>query len=104
MWNGAVYEFFHGNCDGFDLCFQRHEHIYVKIIGHLIRADEIPKDPTELLKMFGSSTVVLSTLSMLSNPVLTHRGVFRLVPVETLVVDEASQINLVEYMVCIQSG
>lgn len=93
--------FFPTSCDGFGLCSARHEHYYVKIIDHLIRADEIPTDQTQLLKMFGSSTVILATLSMLSNPVLTHKGVFRLVPVETLVVDEASQINIVEYMVCI---
>ena len=36
---------------------------------------------------------------MLSNPALDHYGVFRVVPVERLIVDEASQIDAFEYMV-----
>ena len=36
---------------------------------------------------------------MLSNPALEHCGVFRVVPVERLIVDEASQIDAFEYMV-----
>ena len=36
---------------------------------------------------------------MLSNPVLENSGVYRLVPVERLVVDEASQIDSFEFMV-----
>ncbi len=36
---------------------------------------------------------------MLSNPVLDEKGVYGLVPMERLVVDEASQISVSEYMV-----
>lgn len=43
--------------------------------------------------------MILCTLSMLSNPALDEIGVFDLLPVERLVVDEASQIDTFEFMV-----
>ena len=48
-------------------------------------------------KMFEGITLVLSTLSMMSNPTLDR--IFRLIPVKSLVVDEASQIDVLEFMV-----
>jgi hypothetical protein len=50
-------------------------------------------------EMFGSATVVLSTLSMLSNPTLAEHKVFDILPVMSLVIDEASQIDVFEFMV-----
>lgn len=44
-------------------------------------------------------TLVLSTLSMLSNPMLNDCGLFKLIPVRSLIVDEASQIDVFEFMV-----
>lgn len=44
--------------------------------------------------------IILSTLSALSNPALQDNGTFDLVPVQGLVVDEASQINIFDYLVC----
>lgn len=49
--------------------------------------------------MFIGVTLVLSTLSMLSNPVLNDKGLFKLIPVRSLIVDEASQIDVFEFMV-----
>ena len=37
---------------------------------------------------------------MLSNPALYQNGTFDIVPPERLIIDEASQINILEFMVC----
>jgi hypothetical protein len=49
--------------------------------------------------MFRGITVVLCTLSMLSNPKLVDCGLFDILPVNSLVIDEASQIDVFEFMV-----
>ncbi|KAK0237347.1 P-loop containing nucleoside triphosphate hydrolase protein [Armillaria nabsnona] len=45
-----------------------------------------------------TSSIILSMLSMVSNSTLDQNGMFDLVPPTTLVVDEASQINVFEYI------
>lgn len=77
----------------------RHEHIYEAVEEHLVRSDEFPEDIRALERVLNGSRIILSTLCMLSNPALHQNGMFTLVPVNTLVVDEASQINVFEYMV-----
>jgi hypothetical protein len=42
---------------------------------------------------------VLCTISMLSNPMLAQANVFAVVPVDILIIDEASQINVSDYIV-----
>lgn len=69
------------------------------IMERLIRSDELPEDVRALERTLGASCVILSTLSTLSNPGLDANGMFDCVPVERLVIDEASQINAFEYMV-----
>ncbi|KAG7441262.1 uncharacterized protein BT62DRAFT_908809, partial [Guyanagaster necrorhizus] len=76
-----------------------HEHLYTKIEERLFRGDEIPKNPVDLGRIIGASHIILSTLSMLSNPALDENRIFDLVPPRSLVIDEASQINVFEYMV-----
>lgn len=49
--------------------------------------------------MLGSSSVILCTISMLSNPAIDNCGIFDVIPVERLIVDEASQIDTFEFMV-----
>ena len=73
--------------------------MYDSIRDKLIRSDELPESPAALERMLGNSCIMLSTLGMLSNPVLEERGVFREVPVERLIVDEASQIRIFEFLV-----
>ncbi|KAF8994651.1 P-loop containing nucleoside triphosphate hydrolase protein, partial [Cyathus striatus] len=75
-----------------------HEHLYTDIESYLIRSDELPKDKVEAERLLNGSTIVLSTLSMLSNPAFEINGIFDLVPVERLVIDEASQIRVFEYL------
>jgi hypothetical protein len=82
----------------------RHEHLYEKIQDKLIRSDELPHDLGALERSLGDTCIMLSTLSMLSNPALDIKGVFKIVPVLQLVVDEASQINLFDFMVRWFSG
>jgi hypothetical protein len=65
----------------------------------LIRSDELPNTLREISTIFHGTTLVLSTLTMLSNPKLRECGLLRLIPVTTLVIDEASQIDIFEFMV-----
>ncbi|KAF7357132.1 Nucleoside triphosphate hydrolase protein [Mycena sanguinolenta] len=75
-----------------------HEHIYGSIDQFLIRTNELIADERGIAYMLNEARIVLSTLSTLSNPGLDHVGIFSLVPVEKLVVDEASQINAFDFM------
>lgn len=80
--------------------FVRHEHIYEKMKPHLLRTDDIVVDDLYALeRLVGTKRVVLCTLSLLSNPILQDSGFFGLIPVERLIVDEASQLDVFEYMV-----
>ena len=74
----------------------RHEHIYSEVEAQLIRTDELPVD---LPRFFGGTNVILCTISTLSSPALQGKGMFDVVRVENLVVDEASQIALLDYLV-----
>ncbi|KAI0363390.1 P-loop containing nucleoside triphosphate hydrolase protein [Pilatotrama ljubarskyi] len=75
-----------------------HEHLYEEIEERLIRSDELFADRVEAERKLAGVTVVLCTISMLSNPAIDNCGIFRLVPIERLVVDEASQIDTFEFM------
>jgi hypothetical protein len=76
---------------------RRHEHLYKGIEKTLIRSDVLPL--REVSKEFDGIKLVLSTLTMLSNPQLQDCGLLRLIPVKSLVIDEASQIDVFEFMV-----
>ncbi|KAI0359441.1 P-loop containing nucleoside triphosphate hydrolase protein [Trametes cingulata] len=75
-----------------------HEHLYEEIEERLIRSDELFADPVDTERKLAGVTIVLCTISMLSKSALDNCGVFRFVPVERLVVDEASQIDTFEFM------
>ena len=75
----------------------RHEHIYENIEDSIVRMDTLLTSPVEIYRTFEGIMVVLCTLSNLSNPGL--QGITNLIPVEHLVVDEASQISLFDFMV-----
>ncbi len=63
----------------------------------MVRTDKFPKDPVDVDRLFEGVRVVLCTISMLSNPIL--KGIFDHVPLTNLVVDEASQIGIYNYLV-----
>jgi regulator of nonsense transcripts 1 len=77
----------------------RHEELYTGIEDALIRSDELPNSLQEISTTFQGTTLVLSTLTMLSNPKLEDCGLLRLIPVRSLVIDEASQVDIFEFMV-----
>ena len=75
----------------------RHEHLYHRISRNIIRSDNLRKAAQELKGV----KVILSTLSMLSNPridVVTSK-----VPLKFMVVDEASQIAVSDYISPLES-
>ena len=47
-----------------------------------------------------TAKIILCTVAMLSNPFMESFGVYKRVPVERLIVDEASQIDTLEFLVC----
>jgi hypothetical protein len=73
--------------------------LYEEIQDKVIRSDELPQSKREVEMMFRGATVVLCTLSMLSNPKLAECGLIDILPVTSLVIDEASQIDVFEFMV-----
>ncbi|KAJ7650121.1 P-loop containing nucleoside triphosphate hydrolase protein [Roridomyces roridus] len=69
-----------------------HEHLYEKIKANLIRSDEFSQEVVETERQLLNSRVILCTLSMLST--FRIATITRIVPVETLIVDEASQVEI----------
>ncbi|KIK24112.1 hypothetical protein PISMIDRAFT_99255, partial [Pisolithus microcarpus 441] len=74
-----------------------HEHLYASIQANIIVSDEFV-DKGALFGHLSGCPVVLCTLSMLSSPILHTSGVFRVVQLQTIVVDEASQIEVGSYI------
>jgi regulator of nonsense transcripts 1 len=48
--------------------------------------------------LLGGCTVILCTLSLLANPKLREHGFLYHVPIDTIVVDEASQVEISMYL------
>ncbi|KAI9574012.1 P-loop containing nucleoside triphosphate hydrolase protein [Boletus coccyginus] len=71
-----------------------HEHLYTSIKANIITSGEF----LERLSELNGCPVVLCTLSMLSNDLLRKQGAFRKVPLHTVIVDEASQIEIGDYI------
>ncbi|KAL1696933.1 hypothetical protein GGG16DRAFT_42278 [Schizophyllum commune] len=69
-----------------------HEHLYEKIEHRLIRSDDFPETPNEASRLLGDARVVLCTLSALA--VGRLQSVTHVVPLQTVLVDEASQIEI----------
>jgi len=76
----------------------RHEDLYAGFSQHVVTVDRLCKQGAA--KTIGDSCVILCSLSMLSNISLSNSGIFDRAPVTNLVVDEASQIQAFDFMVC----
>ncbi|KAL0954953.1 hypothetical protein HGRIS_003886 [Hohenbuehelia grisea] len=76
-----------------DFKHEWHDHLYHQISDNLVMSSDFPKYSSAKLQ---DCQVVLCTLSMLSNPFIS-RFTIR-IPIQTLVVDEASQIDIGDYM------
>ncbi|KAG2146163.1 uncharacterized protein EDB93DRAFT_1150045 [Suillus bovinus] len=73
-----------------------HEHLYANIRANIIISDDF-KAPT-FFQELRNSPVILCTLSMLSSFALRKFGGFNAAPIRTLVIDEASQIEIGDYI------
>ncbi|PPR00901.1 hypothetical protein CVT24_000386 [Panaeolus cyanescens] len=71
-----------------------HEHLYGKVESYVIRSEEFNTAPTR--KKMQNVKVILCTLSMLSNKRI--KNFTKYIPIETLVIDEASQIEIGSYL------
>lgn len=77
----------------------RHDHLYNNIIGNVIDTAQLGRKPKDAKKLFGTARVILCTLSMLSQPKIAEAGLMdHLVIPETLIIDEASQIEKSGYL------
>ncbi|KAF9485152.1 P-loop containing nucleoside triphosphate hydrolase protein [Pholiota conissans] len=79
-----------------DFHFDWHEHLYEKIEHNVIRSDSFPPSVIATERMLLGSRVLLCTLSMLSNDKLAT--IARVVPLQTIIFDEASQIEIGDYL------
>jgi hypothetical protein len=77
----------------------RHEELYSGIKDVVIRTDKIFEACEDVAILFRGITLVLCTLGTLSNPMLDECGLLDLIPMRSLVIDEASQIDVFEFMV-----
>lgn len=75
----------------------RHEHLYTDIRANTIISEEFTT-PGLLRKHLQGCPVVLCTLSMISSFTLRKFGGFSTVPIKTLIIDEASQIEIGDYI------
>ncbi|KAG5339814.1 hypothetical protein C0989_003495 [Termitomyces sp. Mn162] len=74
----------------------RHEHLYGNIVSNLIRSDDFSGDIVGTERLLLGSRVILCTLSMLSHEKL--KFFILIVPPQTIIVDEASQIEVGDYL------
>ncbi|KAG1871934.1 hypothetical protein C8R48DRAFT_696208 [Suillus tomentosus] len=73
-----------------------HEHLYAKIRANIIISEDFKA--SNFYQELRSSPVILCTLSMLSSFALRMHGGFKAAPLRTLVIDEASQIEIGDYI------
>ncbi|KAH9481598.1 ATP-dependent helicase upf1 [Psilocybe cubensis] len=76
--------------------FDWHEHLYEKVERNVITSEDLPDDILQAEHMLPTSRVILCTLSMLSNRRLSP--ITSLVPLRTVIFDEASQIEIGDYL------
>ena len=77
----------------------RHDHLYNKIKNQVICSEDFEKDKKKTKEALGGARVILCTLSMMSSNQVVNCGFSDFVPVETLIVDEASQVEIGDYLI-----
>ena len=81
----------------------RHEHLYEVIRSNTIESGDFKETALENERMLSGSRVILCTLSMLSSDWFMREGFTEVVPVQTVIIDEASQIEAGDYLpICAQ--
>ncbi|KAJ7104047.1 P-loop containing nucleoside triphosphate hydrolase protein [Mycena belliarum] len=81
--------------------YLRHEHLYAKIMDSVVRSDDMTDDIVTVKKQLAGIRVVLCTLSMFSS--FRISPITRIVPVQTVMVDEASQVEIGNYVPMLNS-
>ncbi|KAI0694619.1 AAA domain-containing protein [Cytidiella melzeri] len=82
-----------------DFHFDWHEHLYGHVLAsNLIRSDQFPHHDSDTITKLAGSRVILCSLSMFSSPRIVSCGFTRIVPVNVVIVDEASQIEVGDYL------
>ncbi|KAK0485263.1 P-loop containing nucleoside triphosphate hydrolase protein [Armillaria novae-zelandiae] len=79
-----------------DFHYGWHEHLYTVIEPNLIRSDDFVEDIVGMARQLLDSRIILCTLSMLSHDRMST--IARIVPVQTIIFDEASQIEIGDYL------
>jgi superfamily I DNA and/or RNA helicase len=72
--------------------------LYNAIERNVIRSDRLFDDIAGTYRLLGDSRVILCTISMLSNDRIINSGLTKITPVQTVIVDEASQIEIGDYL------
>jgi hypothetical protein len=82
----------------------RNEYIYEgPLKSFLILTSELPSNPRDVEALFENISCVLCTLGTILSPTLEHKRIFTLVPPIHVIVDEASQIDVFDYLVSASS-
>ncbi|KAF7977493.1 hypothetical protein HWV62_3454 [Athelia sp. TMB] len=79
-----------------DFHFDWHEHLYERIRQRVIESPDFPQDSVEAERLLSGARVILCTISMITSFRLSY--VTLSVPVERVIVDEASQIEIGQYL------
>ncbi|KAG1887016.1 P-loop containing nucleoside triphosphate hydrolase protein, partial [Suillus subluteus] len=83
-----------------DFHYDWHEHLYERLEHCFIRSDMFGGGAVSISRLLLDTRVILCTLSMLSNPRIEEFT--RQVPVQTVIFDEASQIEVGDYLPLLQ--
>jgi regulator of nonsense transcripts 1 len=83
-----------------DFHYDWHEHLYERLEHCFIRSDMFGGGAVSVSRRLLDTRVILCTLSMLSNPRI--EDFTRQVPVQTVIFDEASQIEVGDYLPLLQ--
>jgi len=75
-----------------------HEHLYERIQENVLVSSNFTKGVVQTEQLLAGRRVVLCTMSMLSNARIRSTGITQIVPIEVLIVDEASQIEVGDYL------
>ena len=76
----------------------RHEHLYEAIRKNMIESGEFQQSTIDNKSLLLESRVILCTISTLSTARVRCCGFTEIVPVQTVIVDEASQIEDGDYL------
>ncbi|KAF9647979.1 hypothetical protein BDM02DRAFT_3097219, partial [Thelephora ganbajun] len=81
-----------------DFHFDWHEHLYEVIRHNVIESGDFKRTIYDNERLLSGARVILCTISMLSTERIMDCGFTTIVPVQTVIIDEASQIEVGDYL------